>query len=111
MEGHAMLLEGRNAVIPGGGGALGGAVARAFAREGATVHLTGRTAATLDKVAGDIRAAGGTAETAQVDAFDEEAVVAHADAVADRFGSLDISFNLISHPEHLGKPVIDMADA
>jgi 3-oxoacyl-[acyl-carrier protein] reductase len=37
-----MLLQGRNAVIYGGGGAIGGAVARAFAREGARVHLAGR---------------------------------------------------------------------
>jgi NAD(P)-dependent dehydrogenase (short-subunit alcohol dehydrogenase family) len=37
-----MLLQGKNAVIHGGGGAIGGAVARAFAREGARVHLAGR---------------------------------------------------------------------
>ena len=54
-----MLLEGKNAVVYGGGGKIGGAVARAFAREGATVHLAGRTAAPLDAVAGEIRAAGG----------------------------------------------------
>ena len=103
-----MLLENRNAIIYGGGGTIGGAVARAFAREGATVHLVGRTPATLAKVADDIRAAGGAAETAEIDAFDEERVVAHAASVAER-GSLDISFNVISHPDHLGKSVVDMA--
>ena len=41
-----MLLEGRNAVIYGAGGAIGGAVARAFAREGASLHLAGRRAET-----------------------------------------------------------------
>jgi 3-oxoacyl-[acyl-carrier protein] reductase len=46
-----MLLEKRTAIIYGGGGALGGAVAKAFAREGATVHLAGRTRETLEKVA------------------------------------------------------------
>ena len=76
-----MLLEGRNAVIYGGGGAIGGAVARAFAREGATVHLSGRTQETLDAVAEDIRSRGGVAETAVLDALDEEAVDAHADAM------------------------------
>jgi 3-oxoacyl-[acyl-carrier protein] reductase len=81
-----MLLEGRTAVIYGGGGAIGEAVARAFGREGATVHLAGRTAATLDAVADDIRAAGGSAETAVVDALDERAVDAHADEVAARAG-------------------------
>jgi hypothetical protein len=46
------------------------------------VFLAGRTLATLDKVAGEIRAAGGVAETAQVDALDERAVDQHADAMA-----------------------------
>ena len=45
-----MLLDGKNAVIYGGGGTIGGAVARAFAREGATVFLAGRTPATLEAV-------------------------------------------------------------
>jgi 3-oxoacyl-[acyl-carrier protein] reductase len=103
-----MLLEGKNAVIYGGGGAIGGAVARAFAREGATVHLAGRTKSTLEEVAGDIRAAGGAAEVAQLDAFDEEQVDAHADAVAASGGSLDVSFNIVSHPDHMGTPVVEM---
>src|SRR5215213_1689031 len=54
-----MLLEDKNAVIYGGGGVIGGAVARAFAREGATVHLAGRTLSTLEEVADGIRDAGG----------------------------------------------------
>ena len=76
-----MLLESKNAVIYGGGGSIGGAVARAFAREGARVFLAGRTPATLDAVAEEIRSAGGAAETAVVDALDENAVDEHADAV------------------------------
>lgn len=46
-----MLLEDKNAVIYGGGGSIGDAVAREFAREGANVFLAGRTIAALDKVA------------------------------------------------------------
>ena len=103
-----MLLEGKNAVIYGGGGAIGGAVARAFAREGAAVYLAGRTLAPLDAVADDIRAAGGTAETAEVDALDGQSVDEHADAVAARAGSLDISFNLISHGDVQGTPMVEM---
>ena len=38
-----MLLEGRTAVVYGGAGSVGGAVARAFAGEGARVFLAGRT--------------------------------------------------------------------
>jgi NAD(P)-dependent dehydrogenase (short-subunit alcohol dehydrogenase family) len=104
-----MLLENRNAVIYGGGGTIGSAVARAFAREGATVHLAGRTASTLDAVANEIRAAGGSAETAVVDALDEAAVDAHADAVSADAGSLDISFNLIAHGDVQGTPLAEMA--
>ena len=103
-----MLLEDKNAVIYGAGGAIGGAVARAFAREGARVFLAGRTLATLDKVAEDIRSAGGTAETAQVDALNETAVDEHADAVAASAGSIDISFNLISYEDVQGTPLVEM---
>jgi NAD(P)-dependent dehydrogenase (short-subunit alcohol dehydrogenase family) len=103
-----MLLENRNAVIYGGGGAIGGAVARAFAREGARVFLAGRTLAPLDEVAGDIRSAGGVAETARVDALDERAVDEHADAVAEEAGSIDVSFNLVSYGDVQGTPLAEM---
>jgi 3-oxoacyl-[acyl-carrier protein] reductase len=101
-------LSGRTAVIYGGGGAVGGAVARAFAREGAWVHLAGRTPERLEAVAEEIRSAGGTADTARVDALDEDAVDAHADSVAARTGRLDISFNLISHGDVQGTPIAEM---
>jgi 3-oxoacyl-[acyl-carrier protein] reductase len=103
-----MLLEGKNAVVYGAGGSIGGAVARAFAREGARVFLTGRTQAKLDAVADEIRAAGGAAETAELDALDAAAVDAHADAVAAQAGSLDVSFNLISHGDMQGTPMAEM---
>jgi NAD(P)-dependent dehydrogenase (short-subunit alcohol dehydrogenase family) len=103
-----VLLENRNAVIYGGGGSIGGAVARAFAREGARVHLAGRTRDSLERVADEIRSAGGTAETAQVDALDEAAVDEHADAMAASAGSIDISFNLISHGDVQGTPLAEM---
>lgn len=104
-----MLLEGKNAVIYGGGGAIGGAVARTFAREGARVFLAGRTRAKLEAVAADIRSAGGVAETAEVDALDPWSVDGHADAVAADAGSIDVSFNLISHGDVQGTPMAEMA--
>lgn len=104
-----MLLEGKNAVIYGGGGSIGSAVATAFAHEGATVFLAGRTQAKLDKVADEIRNAGGTAHTAQLDALDERAVDEHADNVATRAGSLDIAFNLIKYDYEQGTPIVEMA--
>ena len=90
-----MLLKGKNAILYGGGGAIGGAVARAFAREGARVFLTGRNFATVEAVAKDIIAAGGTAESAQVDALDERAVDEHLAAVVKKAGRIDVSFNAI----------------
>ncbi len=104
-----MLLESKNAVIYGGGGSIGGAVARAFAREGARVFLVGRTPARLESVAEAIRSAGGTAETAQLDALDERAVDEHADAVVAQAGAIDVSFNLITHPHTHGVPLAEMA--
>jgi 3-oxoacyl-[acyl-carrier protein] reductase len=103
-----MLLQDRTAVIYGGGGSIGGAVAEAFAREGAHVHLAGRTRETLDAVAERIRATGGAAETAIVDALDEASVDAHADAIAAGGGGIDISLNVIAHPYTHGTPMIEM---
>jgi 3-oxoacyl-[acyl-carrier protein] reductase len=104
-----VLLESKVAVIYGGGGSVGGAVARAFAREGATVHLAGRTPQPLEAVAEDIRSAGGAVETAQVDALDETAVDEHADAVVARAGRIDVSFNVISHGDVQGTPLAEMS--
>jgi len=104
-----VLLENKNAVIYGGGGSVGGAVARAFAREGAKVFLAGRTLAALETVADDIATAGGVAETAQVDALDEGAVDGHAHAVAEKAGGIDVSFNAISHGDVHGIPLVDMS--
>jgi 3-oxoacyl-[acyl-carrier protein] reductase len=103
-----VLLEDKNAVIYGGGGSIGGAVARAFAREGAKVFLAGRTRAKLEDVAEEVRSAGGVAKTAQVDALDEKAVDEHADAVAAEAGGIDISVNLISHGDVQGTPLAEM---
>jgi 3-oxoacyl-[acyl-carrier protein] reductase len=103
-----VLLHSKNAVIYGGGGAIGGAVARAFAREGARVFLAGRTEAKLERVAEEIRAAGGATDTAVVDALDEAAVDSHAEEVVAEAGSLDVSFNLITHPHTHGVPFHEM---
>jgi 3-oxoacyl-[acyl-carrier protein] reductase len=104
-----MLLEKRNAVIYGAGGSIGGAVARAFAREGARVFLAGRTVAKLDKLAEDILAAGGVAETAKVDALDEQAVETHLEAVVSKAGGIDISFNAVGFQEIQGTPLVDLS--
>src|SRR2546423_12087210 len=104
-----MLLEDKNAVVYGGGGSVGGAVARAFAREGASVFLAGRTLVTLDRVAEEISADGGAADAAEVDALDEQAVDDHADRVASEAGGIDVSFNAITHGDLHGVPLAEMA--
>ena len=103
-----MLLNEKNAVIYGGGGAIGGAVARAFAREGARVFLAGRHPDSLERVARDIRANGGLVETALLDATNGQAVDEHANHVASTAGSLDISMNVIQHGDVQGAPMVDM---
>lgn len=103
------LLQGKNIVIYGAGGGLGRGVARTFAREGANLHLAGRTMAPLEAVAATIAADGGRAEVAVVDALDEQAVREHAAAVAQRAGSLDVSFNLVSRGDVHGTPMLDLS--
>lgn len=90
-----MLLKDKTAVIYAAGGAIGGAVARAFAREGARLFLTGRDLAKVDAVAKEIVAADGVAEAAQVDALDEKAVEEHLSTVVASTGRVNISFNAI----------------
>jgi NADP-dependent 3-hydroxy acid dehydrogenase YdfG len=85
-----MLLD-KVAVIHGAGGAIGDAVARAFACEGATLFLTGRLRAPVDAFAKEIVAAGGSAEAVLVDTLDEQAVDQHLQSVIDKAGRVDIS--------------------
>ena len=104
------MLKDKVAVIYGAGGAIGGAVARAFADEGAKVFLTGRLKAPVDAVAKDIVSAGGSAEAAEVDALDEQAVDKHLQSVIDKAGRVDISFNAVGIPDTqiVGVPLIEL---
>src|SRR5215204_3894900 len=107
-KGQSMLLGNKNAVIYGGGGSIGGAVAREFSGEGARVFLVGRTRENLEAVANDIKADGGAAEVAVLDALDEQAVDEHAQAVVSQAGSIDVSLDLITRGDVQGIPLIDM---
>ena len=93
-----MMLKDKVAVIYGAGGAVGAAVARAFATEGANLFLTGRNLAPVEVVSKDIVAAGGSAEAVEVDALDEQAVDEHLQSVIDTAGGVDISFNAVGIP-------------
>lgn len=103
-----MLLEDKVAILYGAAGHVGSTVAKAFAREGAQVFLAGRTLDALERVAHDIRGAGGRADPAQVDATDPGAVETHLSAVADQAGGVDISFNLVGLADVQGQELTTM---
>ena len=103
------ILQNKNAIIYGAGGSLGGAVAKALASAGATVFLTGRNLNSVQTIANEILAAGGRAEVAQVDAFDEKAITSHLDAVVRSAGKVDISFNAVGVDVVQNIPLIDIS--
>jgi NAD(P)-dependent dehydrogenase (short-subunit alcohol dehydrogenase family) len=109
-KGKKMLLKNKVAVIYGAGGDIGGALASAFACEGAAVFLTGRKLAPVKAVAEDISAAGGSADAAEADALDEQAVDNHLQSVIDKAGRIDISFNAIgiADKDVVGVPLVDL---
>jgi NAD(P)-dependent dehydrogenase (short-subunit alcohol dehydrogenase family) len=105
-----MILQDKVAVVYGAGGAIGSAVSRAFADEGADVFVTGRVRGPVEALAEEIVAAGGSATAAEVDALDEQAVDTHLQSVVDQSGRVDISFNAvgISDSGILGVPLAEL---
>jgi len=91
-------LENKIAVVYGDG-TVGGAIAKAFAREGARVFLTGRTLTKIDAIANQILSGGGAIETAKLDVLDEQAVEKHMSETVRKAGKIDISFNAIGLPQ------------
>jgi NAD(P)-dependent dehydrogenase (short-subunit alcohol dehydrogenase family) len=102
-----MLLRDKVAVVYGAGGAIGGAVAHAFADEGARVFLAGRTLGRVEVVAKEI---GASAQAAEVDALDERAVDEHLQDVMAAAGRIDVSFNAVGMPNRtaLGVPFVEL---
>src|SRR5207302_9865602 len=104
---NAGQQDGKTAIIYGGRGGIGAGVARTLAREGARVFLAGRTKATLDAAAEEIKSAGGAVEVAALDALDEQAVDRHVQEVASKTGRVDVPFNLITRGDRQGSPLGD----
>jgi len=83
-------LEGRGAVVTGGGRGIGAAVARALAADGARVILAARTTAEVESVAKEIESAGGAAWPALVDVTDPGSIASLAAGAVGRVGAVDI---------------------
>lgn len=79
--------------ITGAGSGIGAAMARRFAAHGATVALTGRSAAPLEALADDIAAAGGRALVRPCDVLDRAGILALGAEIAASAGSLDVLCN------------------
>ncbi|QVQ55125.1 SDR family oxidoreductase [Spiractinospora alimapuensis] len=102
------MLENKIAVVYGAGGAVGGAVARAFARSGAKVYLVGRSEGGLATVADEIAAQGGWCRTERLDAADAAAVGRHLDTVVAEQGRVDACFNAVTYGDVQGSPLVAM---
>ncbi len=104
-----MLLPDRTAIVYGGSGAVGGAVAKAFAREGTRVFLAARNRDKLEAVAEEITAAGGRVEVAPVDALDKAAVEAHLAQVVAKAGPVRVMFNGSGWVDTQGEQLTEIA--
>jgi 3-oxoacyl-[acyl-carrier protein] reductase len=87
-------FEGRVAVVTGGGGTLGGAVARALGAEGASVAIGYRSSsASAAEVVAELEGRGGQAHASRLDVTDQESVDAFVAGVVERYGRLDVLVN------------------
>jgi NADP-dependent 3-hydroxy acid dehydrogenase YdfG len=89
-----MFMKQKVALIYGAGGPVGGAVARAFAREGAWLFLAGRSQEKLDACRCHPRE-GPPRQRCRRRCLDGRAVDAFVDATMEKAGSIDVSFNVI----------------
>lgn len=103
--GCVMLLAGKTAVIFGGSGAIGSAVAQSMAREGANVYLGARGQQKLDQAAVRICTTGGIAETFVTDVLDDQAMAEQVNCLAQKTGGIDVVVNATGFMHDQGKRI------
>lgn len=86
-------LKEKVAVVTGGNGVLGGAIAMGFAKEGVKVGILGRNKDTVNQRVQEIEKAGGKAFPMVADVLDEERLITTKEALEKKFGSVDILVN------------------
>jgi NAD(P)-dependent dehydrogenase (short-subunit alcohol dehydrogenase family) len=94
-EGGMFSLGGRVALVNGGGGAIGSAIAEAFAAAGAKVAVAGRSKEPLDAAVQRIAAAGSAGITVAADVTDDAEAERLVAEVVDRLGRIDIVVNAV----------------
>jgi NAD(P)-dependent dehydrogenase (short-subunit alcohol dehydrogenase family) len=104
-------LKEKVAVVFGASGEIAGAVARSFSQHGAKVYVTARNLDAVKVLAKEIKANGGSAEAAKVDALNEPEIDNFLKKVVSDNGKLDIVFNGIglSYAEMGGRPATTLA--
>ncbi|HEY6533698.1 MAG TPA: SDR family NAD(P)-dependent oxidoreductase, partial [Acidimicrobiales bacterium] len=90
---NPFTLEGKVALVTGGGRGIGATIAKVFAEAGASVAVTARTGAEVDAIAGEIRQAGGRAVGIPADLFDVDQLATIVDRTTSEFGGVDVLVN------------------
>lgn len=104
-----MLLQNKTAILFGGGGSLGKAIANTLADAGAKVFISNHTIEPVNKIVTEILSRGGKAEGYAIDALDEKAVNDFTAKVLDSAGHIDVAINLINTKDIQGIPLVDMS--
>ncbi|MFN2468060.1 MAG: SDR family NAD(P)-dependent oxidoreductase, partial [Gaiellaceae bacterium] len=102
-------LTGKVAIVIGASRGIGAAVARAFSRAGAAVAVASRDEAALDRLAGELTEAGGSALVVPTDVSDADAVARLIDQTVARFGRLDLACNNAAGGGHRPMPLADVS--